>query len=1296
MSASTRGHVPRSTASSPSSASASASASSISRTQGEDSSSNSREVPLSAAADGIRSLSGSESRYLDDRGKEYNTADGTQEVGHRRRGARSSGGFLIDSTGFKRRDHGNQRPTASDGGPDGNRTSGKRRVDEGNDSLLKGRAHGRLPSHLSKRSIGSSPLATEVTHISSRRENGLSSSTAMAIVDGSTEDTAAANGSENTSTQPESTTPSRQAPSQSSTFDTNPAQIVSLALSLGESRRRQFSINRLSPGDPLGGRRIASSDQAGSRYLTSPVIGSAGGSLKQHLQQQRRSSRNISPRSPAMDSSRSPRSQEQTQVMPQLGPPFTYDLVNDFNFNPSDATLTRADRAKVHLELLYEYRRLLQYLPKLPVPSTSRPSTAKVKGKRPLEEHEPLGRLYNPLQYIRNRKVRVRERKTFDAEADGWKDLTRVKNWVDSVASDRAVNVSRVDDKYPLPPFSSEKPPIPIDGPSPSSSIRNSRASTAPKPIRQGGGWNTTPWDLLADASWLDQGDNKRLIEDRDGNKLYPVKRPVNDSLSRLNRDVVTPNKRRSESLTRPSRSPEKMASPAPETHDSLPEKRGRARHKFRDSISSLQEYGSSPDRKNRWKLIRSRSSSSSNESATGSLHRTGRLDVMESRERQGSALLEKQLMDRLAKEAENLTRDSPDEKSGLDSDIEGLPRNQLNGNGIANGGGIKSRLGSHDKATSPSPRVTIEEPEEERGHKPRTSFEEFDSTAPSSPVSLEFVPSIAINLSPPQKRPSSLKPLAHSSRSRDGRIKENYSISATDFADTSHLSRNSTVEADDEDNFVDALPQPETPGFLSPRAAESFGKKLQHRRSDSASSRKQRDFDEPESRLKGLFKGNRFTEMVGNEVSKVGDIFRRRDINHNDPYAPSPASSATSDVSDAEVEPSSPTPRKRHRWSRNKNELEENHSLHRQTTSDTTSNTSTVKYHRTDLPTFISPFRDGETTSNLPDDHITAQQKERRRGRSPRFGHLAPPALNMRGISPSPSPPLSRVTTYETNDDSRRNSTNPSDAEGFRFPNQLKHTRKIDPFNNFRGPPPTGLSDLDSRRRRSSPNKQPGPNGNLQLSFPSRPTAQIGGKVTLKDIGYVRAKLLSSGIMANEILRRAQEVRSPPSQFFLDLQTHFPTPLPRVPRMQEHVLGARLVNRTITDDLEAIRTAKDNFLDNVDPAIRADLAELETHISEDLAPRVRTLNTDADTLLNDLIITHRLDIKDLDDTIGAILRRKRRRFRGLWHVGWVLVDWGVNGLMWFIWLVVTFLMVARGVVRGVCGLIRWLFRVWD
>ena len=92
----------------------------------------------------------------------------------------------------------------------------------------------------------------------------------------------------------------------------------------------------------------------------------------------------------------------------------------------SPATLARAEKARKYFELAHEHRRLLEHLPPLKPDSsapgnymfetvsspgsafpeiTRVPSGAKIK--------HALGREYNPIQSLRNRRIRIREKRPF-------------------------------------------------------------------------------------------------------------------------------------------------------------------------------------------------------------------------------------------------------------------------------------------------------------------------------------------------------------------------------------------------------------------------------------------------------------------------------------------------------------------------------------------------------------------------------------------------------------------------------------------------------------------------------------------------------------------------------------------------------------------------------------------------------------------------------------------------------------------------------------------------------------------
>ena len=1307
MSGSSYGQTFRSQPSSPSEASASSSPKSL--TEGSNRTSLDTTLKSEHIHDSIRD--GREEYARQDRSSRHNNDTGIEELGPRRRRQRNSGGFLLDSL---------QSPNHRTGVTNINSTEKGKGKEEGMKSHIIGGKARQHAAHRSKPSIGSSPLATKVTNAATQQDQDLNRFPSRLstihrkshnLADVVPADPAQANSDTKL-------TPDDGEHIERSGFVTDPAQIVNLALNLSESRRRQFSLSRMSPLDPVTNRRVISSTQLGVRHPSSTYV-AVGGSSKVHMQQQRFGSRNVSSNMDRLEPAQitipqSSTSQEQTRsyelpVAPSLG----LDLVHNLDISPSDATLLRAERAQLFLELGYEYRRLLQYLPKLPTPSQYKSDTSKGLGKKTIENSEILGRAYNPIQFIRNRKVRRgHDRKTYNAEAEGWKNIAKVRSWVNVIAGEREDQVSKVDDKFPLPSFSIEQEEPIAEGPSPPSSIGHSRGLTATKVARPRSDWITTPWDMLADAYWLDRDDNKRLIEDRDGNKLFQPKKASGEPTSRISQEAVRSATRRSESLARPSQSPNKISPMVSDVHDEYFRERGRRRHRFRDSISSLQDYGGSQDRNSRWqrRLIRSRSSSSSGSSVPGSLNRlTQARDYRDSRERQDSAVLEKQVLDLLAKEAENLDWGSMENinNNAVNSDKTDstVPESKHNGatqtHKTSNLELADSEaLNNHRKLTEHQhKRVSIEEQPEQRGRRPRTSLEEFDTTAPNSPTGGGFVPSIAINLSPPASRSPSPKKLSsfNYSRSRDRQSKGRHAIEETDFATEPESATNGPLKVSTNayPSVVDREPPTSSSdGLLSPKsAAEGIGRILRHRRSESKSIRNSKDQKEPESRFRGFVKGGRLAEIIGSEVSRVGDLLWRKDVSNQGSTIASPISSQASDMSESEEDTSGTGLKKRpgNGISSNNANEEETRKLLRKPT-----NEESPKYHMNNLPTFKSPFRkeENDTVIARGDDPITKQQAAlRERGRPSRFNRLAPPNLDMRGVSPSPSPPqLSRVITYDTdatNDGSRRNSTNPSESSAGRADRQFNTISGLPEKLGNGGPPVTGLASLDIRRRRSA--ERPKLEGNRQWSISDRGLSAVRGAVTDRDITRTRALLLSSGVKANEIVRRAYEIRDPPSVILQDLQRTMKTPLPRVPKSQEYMLAARLIVKNIAETNKRIRETAEDFSNVAVNELHDRIKAIDERITSQLTPSLRASADDADALSTELATSHRLNVKRLNDSIDQILRQKRRRFRWVRRGGYLLLEWMLLGAMWWVWLIVVIIRLVRGTVGGIYRGTRWL-----
>ena len=1231
--------------------------------------------------------------------------DGSLQRRHR---PRRSGGFLLQTV---------PAPVEPDATRD---VKGKRKAEEG-DLIVPKRvsAHQR---HRQKISLGGSPLATEVVNVhSSENSDGIGASergkrspqpsNARQSMRSSLNSNGTSAGLA-TGMDPELHPHRRSAIGP----DTEAAQIVNLALNLSESRRRNFSSGGLLlPRDLIGTRRIVSS---GQQMLGLPDNAS-GGSLRQQLQHQRQVSRNISPRSgrsgrsfstkgTASSSSHSQNEQNGNRDSTLL-PDFGAGVTDAFVIDASDATFSRAEKARITIELMYEYRRLLQYLPPIPTSSKSKSATSKDPVKYQADPSTGLGRTYNPLQYIRNRKVRFRERRPLDPEAAGWKDLDRVRTWVDTVASEREDGLHRIDRRFPLPSLDAISGDYPLDDRSPISSVPNSVGSQNKRVGRPRMDWDFASWDLLADAYWLNQDDNLEHIEGPSGKKIMAGHLNRNDYTSRTSVESSRSSVGRSESVFREHASPDRVRALAGHSRKDSKD-RGRRSLDVHEPRSPASEDNGSRDRKSRWpkKLVRSRSSSDSDDSLRESRRNQKRgRDYAGSHEKLESAALEKQMMEILAKEAEasRLMEQSPGEdiyaKADSDSKLDG--------------GGMKDKFVQQDIIRRPyaPQRMKTDMPvtarhlistraslDEERFPRRRRSSDDLDMTEPNSPTAPGNVPSIAINLSPPASPPSAVSSPKKALTSRVGSSRRDRSRSvdrrATDEMDTdtsgmTNLSRQTTNQS----QLVNLLRKERATGLSSgsstPVKSEAAGN--QQTLIDSHPIKNMNNANGSDSRLRGLFKGGRIAELVGNEVSRVGDKFWRKDNNHVSRVA-SPASSYAasedSDMDEGDMSGLDNSP--------------ENY-LSRSTTRDggslskVSTNSEKPRYYMSNLPNFRSSInRDQQspTSTNTPldHDHITRQQlAQRERGRSSRFDRLAPPKIDMRGVSPPSSRESSPVRSQPRRsvvEDSRHSSSSPSDSRVRIADRRLNAMLEIPGKARWGAPLTTGLAGLESEPRESP---QPSDSkGKRQWSISDRGVSNVGGTVNKRDIARVRALLLSSGVKASEIARRAEEVPEKPAPLLQELECNFKGPIPRVPRSQEFALAARILINSIETRTQRLRDDADHFVDATAAKLHEEIKAIDEHVTYKLTHLVRTSADDADAFSTDLTTTHTLAIKQLNDSVNVVLRRRRRQLRSVGRIGWAMVEWTLLGIMWIVWLVVVMVRLVRGTLGGLVKGVRWLF----
>lgn len=1220
----------------------------------------------------------------------------TQDVHpQRKHRPRSSGGFLLQTS---------TAPVEPDNIQD---VKGKRKAEEG-DLVVPKRTSARQ-RHRQKPSLGSSPLATEVVNVQPSEhidEHGASERKRRPVEEpgprqsskSSFNDSGTSVGSA-ISTDPALLSHRRSAIG----HDTDAVQIVNLALNLSETRRRNFSSGGLLiPRDVVGARRIISSGQQ-TLGLSNSV---SGGSLRQHLQHQRQVSRNISPRSSKSGRSSSnkasrldsPHSQKEQVGKRQstFVPDFDIGVDDGFVFEASDATLTRAEKARVTIELMYEYRRLLQYLPPIPTNTKSKPVTSNDAGRLQGRAWTGLGRTYNPLQYIRNRKVRFRERRPLDAEAGGWKDIDRVRLWVDIVASEREDGISRIDRRFPLPSLDTVSGGNPLADDLQNISIPNSTGSQSRRVGRPRMDWEFASWDLLADTHWLHQDDNLDHIEDHWGRKLTADHSNRKDYAPRASVESKRSSVRRSESSVREHASPDRVRALAGRSRNDSKD-RGRRSLDVHEPRSPVSEGNGSRDRKSRWpkKLIRSRSSSDSDDSHLESRRKKERRRrYTGSHESLESAALEKQMMDMLAKEAEASRQldPSPEDTQGAEADPDTKPA----------GGSMRDKAALQGARRRPNPpqrlktdiSVAVKHPistraslDEERFDFLRISSDELELTSHKSPMAPAFVPSIAISLSPPASPPSTVSSPKKTLTSRIGSSRRDRSRSVDrrtideielDSSGMSDLSRQTTNQS----QLVSMLRKEKftMSGNALSALAKSEGAGDRHGPLDGNPARSNKSSNGSDSRLRGFFKGGRVAELVGSEVSRVGDIFWRKDNNHASKIA-SPASSyATSEDSDIDDEDMSGLDNSPQNDLSRLTTMEGGGSL-----SKVSTNSERPRYYMSNLPTFRSSINRNEQSPEVAKassdhDHITRQQlAQRERGRSSRFNRLAPSKIDMRGVLRSPSR------------EGDRQSSSSRSERGVRSADRRLNEMLGIPGRAGTGLiPPTGLSGLESKPRGST--HRPDIEGQQQWSVHDGDISNVPGTVNKRDIARVRALLLSSGVKANEIARRAEEVPAKPVHFLQELELMFEGPIPLVPRSQEPLLAAMTLIDNIETNVQKLRDNADRFAKTTIENLRARLKAINERVNHTLTPLVRASADDADAFSTELTTTHTLAIKQLNDSIDKILRRRRRRLRYTRRIGWALVEWTLLAIMWMVWLVVVIIRLVRGTVGGLVKGLRWLF----
>ena len=1062
-------------------------------------------------------------------------------------------------------------------------------------------------------------------------------------------------------------------------FGTDEAQIVGLALNLSENRRRQFSAGVVSPTVHSNGSNIVSSGVLRSPTPSVPLYNlrvrpripiehaELAKSPALSTRQMSAASSHLSPR--IQDRSSSDSASQFSSLQSRS------TSLEEPNIYPSEATILRAQKAKIAFELAYEYRRVLQYLPKLPLNQDYRPLTIRSSARHDNETSLSLGRPYNPLQYVRNRKVRGREQDLLNAEAEGWKDIHSVRSWVDRVAeSTRSSAALTGSEDFLLPAFPPTSHATSFDIPSAGSSPVTHGMGSLAKELRPRSDWVATPWDMLADAYWLEQTGNAALVEDRKGRRVFSTQRMKARTYSGLGKETKFEPSKRSMSIPRSVTSTTKKSDAA--AVDKTLSDRGRPRHKRLHSFTSGHDNNSSQDRRGGWRrLIRSDSSSSSDEpgTAVGQKRPKARSRATTSREQHEKLILEKQIRRLLARETDIEREDicAPAKDQNLDGSLERSSELIDPGQGVVHDETFRSGADSfkQDAETQRQSHTT--------NSSKNASLQDADRQLlvsaghGRSPDPSRKRQSITINVSPPR------------SRSRRRLFEIDSSMPKTEQTTTTFDQNDSVrgcfhipLKKSTNDLYSDEFTPEQSPkgnasvGQLSPQPAEPFARSrktvgsFRHSRS-----RESRDF---ESKLRGLLKGTKIADIVGNPISKVGDLIWRKEDADDDVFQ-SPMSN-TPDSSDLDAalskRPSTSMEREFH------------------TTPSKASNT------RPKLPVFRLPFESGASEEDNINPSILGSgsvfEVDPGRGSDPKAG-LDRPLLDMTSISSTQLGSTKTDAEKIQGDTKSLGSSNSADVG--EIPQHRSTGRRGAITNDLFEPLKRQgtVYEIAIEPSASLATVWPKHDPLSYMMVTERKLLPFLTTVKRRDVQDLEVLCGSSLVVSSEIVRQVLEITelSPDSRDIMLLSLQEGKALNA--RAQVKLLEIQTLLRDIRTDNQESHHETTDFATRIIPEIIEQLGSMERRIAVQLTPVVRASGDHADKLSSELATTRTLELKRLNDEIDLFTRRKRRRFRWLRRSVYLALEWTLIGLMWWAWFVVVMVRIVRNSIGGFLAIMRWL-----
>jgi hypothetical protein len=217
---------------------------------------------------------------------------------------------------------------------------------------------------------------------------------------------------------------------------------------------------------------------------------------------------------------------------------------------------------------------------------------------------------------------------------------------------------------------------------------------------------------------------------------------------------------------------------------------------------------------------------------------------------------------------------------------------------------------------------------------------------------------------------------------------------------------------------------------------------------------------------------------------------------------------------------------------------------------------------------------------------------------------------------------------------------------------------------------------------------------GKRQWSISDQAVSVAYGPTTKREVARVRALRLSSGIKAKEISRRAAalvDIRQE-KPLYSELVPFAQQDVFPVPKSQEHILAGQILSDDIQLSARLWKESADAFCNSTVAELLSSIELLQSRVTANLTPKTRQAADEADEVSKDLVTSQTLNVKRISDKIERMVRTRRRRFRWLRRGGWVMVEWALVGVMWYVWFLVVLCRILLGIGHGLIGSLKWLF----